>query len=788
MNKYILMVCLLMMACTRQELQENAPQMVFHATVEESRTRLDGVRVLWSEDDAIVVNGEASSSVTLSSDRRSAQFTLPVISHPYHALYPASAFVEGSYAPLSSRYGSLNLPARQQWVEGSFDPAAALMCAVSSDTPGLNFSCGVAFLRLEINSSHPHAIRRIEISAIDGEDMSGTMVFDPAEGRLLSSGNDGKGVVVSAAEGIAPGTAVYAAIAAKTYASGIRLRIVDEMNHYEDIRSGKRFDARPAVVYKSSVTFEPDGTLIDAGAGDTDRRDNVTKILFIGNSHTLDATDLLPLMLNHEGVRGVELTRVFHGGYYLVGYNAYYDKPGNASMTWWSPGQRFWNGSTEYNYSLKDIVTQEKYDIVVLQEYAGNPHAWKWDDTERNAIHGLIDKIRVTSPDAEFVFFQSHCWADNYENLLKYFANNVEMFETVVRENTLHVMDPAEAYPFQRMFSTGAMLQNLRTTALNVDNGCDLLRGDGVHLDYGMTRVAASLLVWKTLITPLTGIPIEDISFRFREFYPSPTQYTTPAIDGNWPVLLAAVNAAAADPYHITDMSQYSTVPEYVDVPGSACLDDTGVDVFPVSFPVRFKLTGWGGAGLQFLWRPLGVWMADQAQAFAKWVSVSTPAGSPVYKRSIAETSTGTSCAIGGVWTGDYFEFVFPVKHFKAGTTVRFSAPVYTRRGPCFWYLDYLDGDTWKHNSSEVSTWDGAFTRDATFAVRYGTTNVTADCTFENGIEKGFLRMRLRCAEGTVQAGSTGAVRSDTPFLSGGEHGSVFYFLGGSSISFSIVQ
>ena len=69
------------------------------------------------------------------------------------------------------------------------------------------------------------------------------------------------------------------------------------------------------------------------------------RILFIGNSHTLDSTDLLPLILNEAGVKNIELTRAYHGGYYLVGYNANYDSPTICSWTRWQPGQNMWRVS-----------------------------------------------------------------------------------------------------------------------------------------------------------------------------------------------------------------------------------------------------------------------------------------------------------------------------------------------------------------------------------------------------------------------------------------------------------
>lgn len=776
---------LFLLSCAKEAAEQQT--VIIRASVEDSRTCLDGVNILWTEDDAIVVNGAASTSVTVSPDGKSAQFALPVISEPYYALYPASAYVEGSYRPALAKYGSLFLPEEQNYVSGSFDPAAALMTAYHPTQTSLNFSCAVAFLRFVIESEHPHAISRIEVSAIDKEDMSGTMVFDPAAG-LLNDGKAGKGVVVRSAEGIAPGSAVYVAIAAKTYASGLRVRIVDVNNHYQDIKSTKSFQAEPGVVYKTSVDFAPTGTLVEGTAESGEDR-NTTKILLIGNSHNLDATDLLPIMLRHEGVRNVELTRSFHGGYYLVGYNAYYTKADNAGMSWWTPGQRFWNGTTDYTSSLEEIVSEQKYDIVVLMEYTGNSHAWTWDATERDAIHGLIEKIRRTSPDAEFVYFQSHCWANGYETLLKYFNNNVEMFEAAVNNNSRHVMDPEEGYPFTRFFSTAALIQSLRTSGLNeeVGNGRDMMRGDYVHMDYGLTRFAAALLVWKTLITPLTGIQPEDITFRFTESYPYATKFTTPVTEDVMPTILAAVNAAYADPYHITDLSAYTTKPSHTGIPGSVVLDDTGVDVFPVTFPVTFRTTWRGGHGDQFLWAPLCVWFSTQPEAYATWIPAGNSPSSEVYLRTFAEAEASNLCcpSLGNnIWTGDYFEFVIPVKHFKAGTTVRFSAPFYTRQGPCFWALDYYDGGVWKNDSQDIQSWDGAFTRKADFALKYNESPVlTKDVTFQHAVPSGFLRFRLRCVDGAIQAGNGATVERDAPYS-----GSVYYFKGSSNVTFSIVK
>ena len=62
-----------------------AETMTFEASVEDSRTVRSGLNILWSSGDQIVVNGQASTGMTLSANRRSATFTLPRVSPPYYA-------------------------------------------------------------------------------------------------------------------------------------------------------------------------------------------------------------------------------------------------------------------------------------------------------------------------------------------------------------------------------------------------------------------------------------------------------------------------------------------------------------------------------------------------------------------------------------------------------------------------------------------------------------------------------------------------------------------------------
>lgn len=753
----------------------------------DSKIVLDGHSFLWEESDKIVVNGNVSTKTTVLEGGKKASFTLPAVSAPYNFIAPASVYSAGK----------VNLPFSQNYRAGSFDSAASvLMC--KSSTLDISPLHTMSYIKVTVSSAvDTENIRSIEIVSIGGENLSGDFVPD-YETATLAGASEGKGVKVDCGEaGIAQGTPIYVAVPARTYASGIKLRIVDVSGHYMDKTSTKAFNAAAGTIYTTSLDFVPTGTIFSTDIEPLNHS-ATTKILFIGNSHTYDATSYLPDLLRAENVRNIELTRVYHGGYYIKGYNDNFSLPNNCSVETWKPGQFRWRGGIMLDHSLQSVVESDTYDIVVLQEYVGVTYCYKeWSAAEKDAINGLIGKIRRTSPSAEFVYYLSHCWADNYSKTIELFEGSSDkMFNMCVENNLRHVMDPAEGFPFTKFVSTAALVQSLRTSGLNVPNGKYLFRGDGCHLDYGLGRCSAAMLMWKTLVTPITGIEVEDLKYRFREYYPAATRYTTPLIDENLPTVLAAINAAYEHPDRITNLSSYTNVPDYVNVPGSYGLAMENVDVEPVTFPVEWAIGVKNGAGSGWLcnsetnpyWTGNTFFSSTQKQAIAKWVSIENPVPNMVYDNTFVWANPSNSVLIKGVWTGDYYEFVIPVQNFRAGSTVRAMFPIYLSDSPAFWYIDYQDGEEWTCNHSVLSTSDGSFSHDASFVCAQGQNRIAKDLTFTHGISNGFLRIRLRCANGRIQTTSTGFVERDTPYQSGGSYGGQFYFYGTEPISFDLVD
>lgn len=220
--------------------------------------------------------------------------------------------------------------------------------------------------------------------------------------------------------------------------------------------------------------------------------------------------------------------------------------------------------------------------------------------------------------------------------------------------------------------------------------------------------------------------------------------------------------------------------------------------IIPVSFPVVFPLGKTNGVGnflpaAQPRWVSEGIWTCPtQTQAYAQWNKASDPSTTTSQFLETVNSGEISSPGVKGIWTGDNLEFVLPVKKFAAGTAVTVKLPMYTRFGPVFWDIEYLDGTEWKSNKTNITSYDPAYSREATFSLIRGGKIIEHMMVFTKAIESGYVKIRIKCADGSVvSATDTEAAVLDMPHTSGaGKYDAPFYFyLAGSdvtSVTFSI--
>ena len=270
---FLASLALLSASCTKEDLKEmsqNQDTIIIKADVPatdgDSKTTIsdNGDKtwsVLWTADDAISVNGQSSNSISLSDDRKSAEFTLPVMDAPYKAIYPASA---------AQNETTLSVPATQKYVENGIDPASAIMLAYSETaSEALAFHHGMAYLKLNVSGSDDtDNIQKIRVNGNNNETMQGNFIVNFEEGLAMKPETQGANnsiIYDCGTEGVAQGKDLFIAIPARDYANGLTLTIIDSQNHYQSVHSYNPFSAVAGKIYPTSITFNPQGTYIQGG-------------------------------------------------------------------------------------------------------------------------------------------------------------------------------------------------------------------------------------------------------------------------------------------------------------------------------------------------------------------------------------------------------------------------------------------------------------------------------------------------------------------------------------------
>ena len=175
--------------------------------------------VLWSAGDQVSVNGVLSNAVSESDNgKKVVDFTFEgnVGGAPYKVLNPGDA--AGNV---------VTLPATQNYVADSFDPAAYASYGVAQSNAGgysvsLNNFCGL--VRLALNGTA--TLSKIEVNALGGEKIHGAFTLADAFDGTFTGGAEG--LTYSFGEGLTlseTDTYVYIALPAQTYSAGVEAKV-----------------------------------------------------------------------------------------------------------------------------------------------------------------------------------------------------------------------------------------------------------------------------------------------------------------------------------------------------------------------------------------------------------------------------------------------------------------------------------------------------------------------------------------------------------------------------------
>ncbi len=303
-----------------------------------------------------------------------------------------------------------------------------------------------------------------------------------------------------------------------------------------DISSGKATFTNVVI----DITMTPDPELETTAS---------FRILFIGNSFTKDAVEHLPGIVAAAGLNDIQMVHMYYPGRTVPEFNAKWATATDYDCYVCNPGMSSWRSLS--GKTLFRVASLGKWDVVTIQEHTGRKLAWGWTLEEKSAVQGLVDKIKEVKEgeDPKFYYVLSQAYHDigKAENVAKPFSNTDEMWTVI----STHAMKAMEECTFDGIISTGAMLQNLRTSSLN---NADALTRDGYHMDYGIARYGAACTVFETAIGPYYGnTKLDGNTYRTA----GDSQGTTAITDARVSIALQAARNAISKPYEVADMSTY---------------------------------------------------------------------------------------------------------------------------------------------------------------------------------------------------------------------------------------
>ena len=278
------------------------------------------------------------------------------------------------------------------------------------------------------------------------------------------------------------------------------------------------------------------------------------RIFFIGNSFTKDAVEHLPGILHAAGITDVQMVHMYYGGRTIPEYNSGYGSATDYHCYVCNPGETTWTDVS--GKSLEVVAKSADWDVITIQEHTGRQLAWGWTSEEKTAIDGLLAKLKAdqtergASPKYYYILSQAYHDLSKAQNVSKPFTDTDTMWEVIAGQARSAVTECG----FDGVISTGAMLQNLRTSWANNDLG---LTRDGYHMDLGLARYGAACTVFESIIGPNHNNEKLDENTYYPNVGTTVTQY-------NAPLALKAARHAIANPYAVTDMSaEVNPTPEY---------------------------------------------------------------------------------------------------------------------------------------------------------------------------------------------------------------------------------
>lgn len=288
------------------------------------------------------------------------------------------------------------------------------------------------------------------------------------------------------------------------------------------------------------------------------------RVLFIGNSYTQEGveTHFLNILGETDIRHKVRITWMHKFGKTIKGHSDTYATDKSYNRHRYAPGSSGWTKEAN-QASLQDVLQDAQYDLVVLQENPVSQEGWMWNNTRKNEVRELMDKITADQKIApKFACIMGQAYADPAKVPSGYNANAKSILTNSFGGKQMNMYDAlaghtqamAIAMSLEYVIPIGTALQNLRTSSLRSTHKMDMTT-NGVFADLGIGRYVAACTVFESIFTPIFGVNLDDVTYTDNTLLSENTadsKYKTAITAETAAIALKAARLAIKKPYAVS--------------------------------------------------------------------------------------------------------------------------------------------------------------------------------------------------------------------------------------------
>lgn len=287
-------------------------------------------------------------------------------------------------------------------------------------------------------------------------------------------------------------------------------------------------------------------------------KDQPLRILAITSSFGKNTTELLYDVLTAEGYTDVTVARLYSSGGTLKEHaenaendNGFYQYTKLNKTISEETGGKWLKLAEDYKvtgepgYKISTALQEEDWDVIFIQQSAAHSPQL---NTYSNYIDRLMAVLETDNPNhanTKYIWNMTWAYATSYSDdvFSRYDCDQMTMYNSCVKAVQEKIVPRTD---FDAIVPSGTAIQNARVRELDVEND---LTSDGRHANALGRTVAAY-----TVYAAITGQTIEQIALD--TIKDTDTTYEIDELtltESQKAIILESVNAAIANPFHVTE-------------------------------------------------------------------------------------------------------------------------------------------------------------------------------------------------------------------------------------------